>query len=75
MFIAAVIGIVCFSIAILPDNPYSYQIPMAVIGKVYANSMLVLLNSRMLLGPENSPLRMISSLNFGTASATDNHLL
>ena len=59
MFIPAVIGIVCFSIAILPNNPYAFQVPMAVIGKVYANSMLVLLNSRMLLCPEETPVDFI----------------
>jgi len=73
LHIAAVIGVVCFSIAVLPDNPYFFQVPMAVIGKVYANSMLVILNSRMmLLDPEETSLRDISSLNFGTASANDN---
>jgi len=45
---------------------------MAVIGKVYANSMLVVVNSRMiLLGHDETPLRIISSLSFGTAPAND----
>jgi hypothetical protein len=49
---------------------------MAVIGKVYANSMLVLLNRRiMLLGPEKTPSMIISSLNFGAAPANDSHVL
>jgi len=48
----ALIGIICFSLAILPGSPYYYQTAMGIIGKVYANSMLVLLNSRMEIGSE-----------------------
>jgi hypothetical protein len=49
---------------------------MAAIGKVYANSMLILLNSRVvLLGPEETSLRIISSLNFDTAPANDIQVL
>ena len=40
---------------------------MGVIGKVYANSMLVVINSRMQLGPKETSLEMISILQFGTA--------
>ena len=42
---------------------------MGVIGKVYANSMLVVINSRMQLGDTKTPtpLRMISVLKFDTA--------
>ena len=52
VFIAAVrvIGIVPFALAILPDSPYYYKAPMGIIGKVYANSMLVVINNRMQLG-------------------------
>jgi len=50
-------------------SPYYYQAPMGVIGKVYANSVLVLLNSRMMLtGPEE---RVISSVKFGMAPTND----
>ncbi|KIM49805.1 hypothetical protein M413DRAFT_21943 [Hebeloma cylindrosporum] len=74
--LTAVIGIVCFSIAILPNNPYSYKVPMAVIGKVYANSMLVLINSRMvLLGPEQTSLRVMLPLKFGTAPANGENIV
>ena len=62
--IPAVIGIVSFSLAILPGNPYYYQFPTGIIGKVYANSMLVLINSRMLLGSEETPSTMISAVKF-----------
>jgi len=64
--ITAVIGIVSFALAILPGSPYYYQAPMGIIGKIYANSMLVVINSRMQLGSKETPLRMISGLEFGT---------
>ena len=31
-----------------------YQAPMGIIGKIYANSMLVLINSQMVLGSEKT---------------------
>lgn len=71
MSISALIGIVCFSLAILPSDPYYYQVPMGTIGKVYANSMLVLINSRMLLGSEETPVTIISAVRFGIAPAND----
>ena len=70
MLIPAVIGIVSFSLAILPTN--YYQTPMAIIGKIYANSMLVLINSRMLLGAEVVPLTIISTMRCDTIPATAN---
>ena len=69
MFISAVIGIVSFSLAVFPSySIYSvyYQVPMGIIGKVYANSMLVLINSRMELGSAETPSAVISVLRFGT---------
>jgi len=45
---------------------------MGIIGKVYANSMLVLNNSRMLLGPdEEEPLAIISEAKFGAPPIGD----
>jgi hypothetical protein len=69
MPIPAVIGIVSFSLSMLPTN--YYQTPVGIIGKFYANSMLALINSRMLLGSEQiqTPSMDISVLRFGTASA------
>ena len=71
MSIPAVIGIVCFSLVILPGEPYYYQVPMGVMGKMYANSMLVLINCRMLLGSEETPSTIISALKF--AMVPDNN--
>jgi len=66
MLIPAVVGIVSFSLAILPTNQYYYQTPMGIIGKFYANSMLFLINSRMLLqvGSGGAPLMIISTMRF-----------
>ena len=70
-FISAVIGIVSFALAVVPTDALYFKVPMGIIGKVYANSMLVLINSRMALGSEETqtPLRVISVLRFGTGPA------
>jgi len=74
MFIPAIIGIISFSLAISPGhyNLTYYQVPACIVGKVYANSMLVLINSRMVLGSgeTQTPSRVISVLRFGTAPAS-----
>jgi hypothetical protein len=71
MFILAVIGIVSFTLAILPAGSWYFEVPTCIIGKVYASSMLVLINSRMVLGSEKTqaPSTVISVLRFGTAPA------
>ena len=70
MSIPAVIGIVCFSLVILPgDAEYYFQFPIGIIGKVYANSMLVLINSRMLVGSEEKPSTIVSAVEFAPDSA------
>lgn len=61
MLIPAAIGIVSFALAILEK---CYQTPMGIIGKFYANSMLVLINSRMSLGSEET---IISAVRFDAA--------
>jgi hypothetical protein len=62
----AVIGIMCFAMASIRSSPPYNRVPMGIIGKVYANSMLVLNNSRMLLGStEEKPLTIMSGLRFG----------
>ena len=71
-FISAVIAIISFSLALSPNLSTYYEVPMGIIGKVYANSMLVLINSRMVLGSEEAPTpsrKVISTLRFGTAPA------
>ena len=74
MFILAIIGIVCFSLAFMSSTPNSYyQVPMFIIGQVYANSMLVLINSRTILGSEETPQTILSVLKFGTIPANDKY--
>ena len=70
-FISAVIGIISFTLAVFPSDSLYFEVPMGIIGKVYANSMLVLINSRMVLGSEETqpPSMVLSSLRFGTAAA------
>jgi hypothetical protein len=74
MFIPAVVGIMCFALLTsetrLGDPDY-YTFPMGIIGKVYANSMLALINSRMLLGSEETPSTIISALRFASTPANN----
>jgi len=62
------IGIACFTLAFLPGDQNSYyQVPMFIIGQVYANSMLVLINGRTILGSGETPPTAMSVLEFVTA--------
>ena len=53
----------------LPAPTNYYQLPMGIIGKVYATSMLVLINSRMILDSNNEemPSMITSVIRFGRA--------
>ena len=65
MCIPAAIAIVCLLLVFFaPGNAYYYQVPMGIIGNVYANSMLLLINSRLQLGSGNKPLMIISTARF-----------
>jgi len=72
-FISAVIGIISFALEVFPSdyNLTYYQAPVCIIGKVYTNSMLVLINTQMVLGSEETQTRsrVISVLRFCTAPA------
>jgi len=74
--IPAVIAIVSCSLAVFPGASTYYEVPMGIIGKVYVNSMLVLLNSRMVLGSEETKKgsTVISVMKFSRAlgNPTDN---
>ena len=67
MLIIVIIGIASFALGIFGNY---YQTPMSIIGKFYANSMLILINSRMLLGSEEVSLTIISEMRFDAAPAT-----
>ncbi|KDR70018.1 hypothetical protein GALMADRAFT_255379 [Galerina marginata CBS 339.88] len=51
---SAVIAILTFALAILPGHPTYYQATVALLGKLYANSMLAVFNSRMGIRPDNN---------------------
>jgi hypothetical protein len=72
MFLPAVIGIVGCFLAVLPRSPGYSQVPLSIIGKVYANSMLVLINSRMVLVSEETRSANASVMRFHTASSNRN---
>jgi len=79
-FLPAVVGILCFLLAAIPTTPFCYEFPMGAIGKIYASSMLVLLNNRMILGSEEPPSAAISVMKFDMApnnnkgkKATESH--
>jgi len=52
--LTAVIALLNFILALLPDHPTYYMATAGILGKLYSNSMLVVFNSRMKLGSENS---------------------
>ena len=75
MFIPAVIAFACLSLVFFPPgNPYYYQVPMGIIGNVYANSMLLLINSRMRIVSEEKPSMAVSTMTFGIASIDEEGL-
>lgn len=57
-----------------PRNDY-HRVPSSIIGKVYASSMLVLLNSRMPLDSEEMPVTFISALRFATVPANAKNIV
>lgn len=68
MFIPAAIAIVCLSLVFFPPGTtYYYQVPMGIIGNVYANSMLLLINSRMQLVSQRRPLMLVSTAIYDMA--------
>ena len=75
IFILAIIAFVCLSLVFFPQgNSYYYQVPMSIIGNVYANSMLLLINSRMRIISEKETSTVVSTMAFGTASINDEGL-
>jgi len=52
-FLAA-IAILNLILILLPGQPSYYLVPSEILAKVYSNSMMVVLNSRMRIGPETN---------------------
>jgi hypothetical protein len=42
------------SLTFLPGHQTYYQVPSAILAKIYSNSMMVLFNSRIKIGPDTS---------------------
>ena len=59
----AVLAISSFVLTLLPGSPRYYQAVMGIIGKVYANSMMVLINSRIHLGVEGEQATVVTFLS------------
>ena len=72
MFISAIIGIMGFCLAVLPNSLGYYQVPMSIMGGVYANLVLVLINSQIQLGSEETPSVIVSVIKFHMASSNSN---
>lgn len=51
--ITAAVAIINLILSILPSKPSYYQVPSVILAKVYSNSMMAVLNSRMKLGGES----------------------
>ncbi|KAF8881031.1 hypothetical protein CPB84DRAFT_1851677 [Gymnopilus junonius] len=51
--ITAAVAIINLVLSVLPSKPAYYQIPSVILAKVYSNSMMAVLNSRLKLGGEN----------------------
>ncbi|KAF8956172.1 hypothetical protein BDZ97DRAFT_1764014 [Flammula alnicola] len=53
--VTAAIAILNLVLAVLPSHPSYFEVPSEVLAKVYSNSMLVVLNSRMKIGSDDFP--------------------
>ncbi|PPQ72104.1 hypothetical protein CVT26_006882 [Gymnopilus dilepis] len=52
--VTALVAIINLILVLLPSRPAYYQIPSEVLAKVYSNSMMVMLNSRMRIGMDTT---------------------
>ncbi|PPQ93368.1 hypothetical protein CVT25_014044 [Psilocybe cyanescens] len=52
--LSAILAIVTLVLTFLPGRPTYYQASISVLGKIYANSMMVAFNSRMVIGSSNA---------------------
>ncbi|KAF9556100.1 hypothetical protein CPC08DRAFT_820681 [Agrocybe pediades] len=68
--LTAVISIINIVLAVLPSQPNYYMTPTGVLGKLYSNSMLALLNNRMKIGNE-SHILSASGNNIPFSGKTD----
>lgn len=52
--LTAVIALLNFVLALLPGHPTYYMATAGILGKLYSNSMMVVFNSRMKIGPDHN---------------------
>jgi len=50
--VSAIIAILNFALALLPNHPTYYMATAGILGKLYSNSMMAVFNSRMKIGNE-----------------------
>lgn len=55
IILTAAVAIVNLVLAVLPSHPSYFTTPSEVLAKVYSNSMMVVLNSRMRIGSDAHP--------------------
>lgn len=68
--VTAVFAILTLILTVLPGHPSYYQVPSAILAKVYSNSMMVVLNSRMYIsGNGEKPRGTLSTLHIQDALA------
>jgi hypothetical protein len=53
--LAAAVAIINLVFAVLPTHPSYFTAPSEILAKVYSNSMMVVLNSRMRIGTDANP--------------------
>ncbi|KDR71217.1 hypothetical protein GALMADRAFT_143928 [Galerina marginata CBS 339.88] len=65
--VTAAIAIINLILSVLPSKPAYYQLPSVILAKVYSNSMMAVLNSRMRTGPEISEVSGRTAKPHGTS--------
>ena len=55
-FFTATTAIINFVLFILPGQPASYGIPCGILGKMYSNTMMVILNNRIVLQAQDESI-------------------
>ncbi|KDR84620.1 hypothetical protein GALMADRAFT_133875 [Galerina marginata CBS 339.88] len=66
--VTAAIAIINLVLSVLPSKPSYYQVPSVILAKVYSNSMMAVLNSRVCLGAGDND--NLTSHTFKTGAAT-----
>ncbi|CAA7260976.1 unnamed protein product [Cyclocybe aegerita] len=65
--LTALVAVVALIFSLLPNNSANYQAVTLIFGKIYANSLMVLINRRVYLSSKDEKKRAISLENVGTS--------